>query len=571
MEKVKEEFEEFSMDLSDIKLEKNPQRKKTAGGAANKIEFDKRISLNKQKEVLRQKNAPAETTGESGSGENAEEIEEEFDLNNINIKKGKSSGENKEKKVKRPSPLIKLARDFLKKTEKKLEEIEDEQKEDVKYVNSLYSAANENVSYSINTVFTILVAVIVSLVIWANIAHVDELTRGEGKVIPSSKLQNVQSFDGGIVSEILVKDGEYVKKGQPLMRIDTTRFQATFEENEEALLSLTAKKVRLEAELNTDYAKEMKKLVFNGSLTENGDTYIKNQQKVYKSRFLERQNTLKIIRLQEKQKKQELKEILSKKEQLEETLVLMEEELDTITKMVNSGSKSKVELIQIKKEYNNMKGELRAVELSIPRTKLSIEESTAQIHEKLQSFKSDISQELEKTSADIKVIQAKMVSDNDKLEKTVIKSPVNGTIKQININTIGSVVKTGENLIEIVPDSDTLLVETKIDPKDIAFINPNSKTMVKLTAYDFSIYGGLEGKIVEISADSIKDIDSKDNKSYYKVVVKTDKNYLEHKGEKLTVIPGMVAQVDIITGKKSIMDFFLKPIIKVKEGAFHER
>ena len=152
-----------------------------------------------------------------------------------------------------------------------------------------------------------------------------------------------------------------------------------------------------------------------------------------------------------------------------------------------------------------------------------------------------------------------------------MRSPVNGTIKQININTIGGVVKSGDNLIEIVPDSDILLVEAKIDPKDIAFINPNLKALVKITAYDFSIYGGLKGKIVEISADSIEDKYSKDGKAYYKIIVKTNKNYLEKDGKKLSIIPGMIATVDIITGKKTIMDFLLKPILKTKQGALHER
>ena len=164
-----------------------------------------------------------------------------------------------------------------------------------------------------------------------------------------------------------------------------------------------------------------------------------------------------------------------------------------------------------------------------------------------------------------------MVSERDKLAKTVITSPVNGIIKLININTIGGVVKSGMDLIEIVPDSDVLLIEAKIDPKDIAFINPSLRAIVKLTAYDFSIYGGLEGEIIEISADSIVDEKSKDQKSYYKIVIKTNKNHLKKDGEKLPIIPGMVASVDIVTGKKTILDFILKPILKTKEGALHER
>ena len=167
--------------------------------------------------------------------------------------------------------------------------------------------------------------------------------------------------------------------------------------------------------------------------------------------------------------------------------------------------------------------------------------------------------------------QAKLVGDRDKVAKTTITSPVDGIIKQLNFNTIGGVVQSGIDLIEIVPLSDALVVEAKIDPKDIAFINPSQKAIIKITAYDFAIYGGLDAKIVEISADTIVDKESKEGKSYYRVLVKTDKNYLERKGKRLPIIPGMIATVDIVTGKKTILDFILKPILKVRQDSLHER
>ncbi len=442
---------------------------------------------------------------------------------------------------------------------------------DVKFINALYSVSNEESPFKVNALFFTLIAVLVSLIMWANIAKIDELTSGEGKVIPSSKIQKVQYFDTGIVSEILIKEGEHVKKDQPLMKIDTTRFKATFEETQENILSLKAAKIRLEKELITNYKGRFTKLKFSKKLREEASQYISNQGKIYKNKFYERKNSLKIIQLQYQQKKQELVEIRSKEKQLKQSLEFVREEYKTIKKMVNSGAKSKIELLNIKKEFNTLKGELESATLSIPRSKLAIEESTAQIEEKLRAFKSEISIELQEIMSELKRIEARLVTDNDKLEKTIIKSPVDGTIKQINVNTIGSVIQSGADLIEIVPNSDILLIEAKIDPKDIAFINPTLKAIIKLTAYDFSIYGGLEGKIIEISADSIKDMESKDGNSFYKIVIKTDKNYLEYNGRKLIIIPGMIANVDIVTGKKTIMDFFLKPILKVKDGAFHER
>ncbi len=442
---------------------------------------------------------------------------------------------------------------------------------DLKFIKPLYGIANENTSFKVDYLFASIILFVLSLGIWASIAQVDELTRGDGKVIPSSKIQKVQYFDNGIVTAILKKEGEHVTKGEALMRIDTTRFQASYEETQENILSLRVAEKRLEKELITNYKGSLPKLKFSKSLNNIAKEYILSQKSIYKNKFYERRNSLKVIQLQLKQKKQELVEIQSKYSQLRKSKRLVTKQYRTIQKLVKSGSKSKIELLDKENELNTIDGEIDATKLSIPRSKLAIEEIKAHMEEKVQSYKSEISIELQKITSEIKTSEARLVTDTDKLAKTIIESPVNGIIKQININTIGGVIQSGVDLVEIVPDSDILLIEAKIDPKDIAFIHPELKGLVKLTAYDFSIYGGLEASIVEISVDSIKDTESKDGKSYYKIVVKTDQNYIEYAGKKLPIIPGMIASVDIVTGKKTIMDFILKPILKVREGALHER
>jgi adhesin transport system membrane fusion protein len=332
-----------------------------------------------------------------------------------------------------------------------------------------------------------------------------------------------------------------------------------------------AKKTRLDTELKYISGKSSKKLKFPKELTEADSDYMSIENKLFKHRINEYKNSIKTLEYQLYQKKQELKELYAKEKQLEESVRLLDEQLKTIERLTRSGSKSKIELLQIKSKYNDLSGELEATSLSIPRVKLSIAEADSKIKERKSNFKSEASLGLQETEAELKRIKARMVSDNDKLSKTIVRSPVNGIIKLVHLNTVGGVVKSGDNLIEIVPDSETLLIEAKIDPKDIAFINPTQKAIVKLTAYDFSIYGSLDGKIVEISADSIEDDNSKENKTYYKVTIKTDKNHLERDGEKLPIIPGMIASVDIITGKKTIMDFVLKPILKTQQNALHER
>lgn len=443
--------------------------------------------------------------------------------------------------------------------------------DDVQFVHTLYAQANDEPKFKIDIVFITIIGFVFLAIVWASFATIDELARGEGKVIPTNKIQTIQSYDGGEIEEILVRNGDIVKVGQPLMKVDTTRFQASLEENQEGINQWMAMKVRLEVESQIDINKPMPKLKFSKEVQEISKEYIDSETRLFENRFNELKSSIRVLESQLSQKRQELREIKSKKDQLEESLKLVKVQRNTIKKMVLSGAKSKVDLINIEKEYQQLKGDLRSTELSIPRSNFAISETRNKISEKIRQFKTEASTQLQQILVELNKAQARMVSEIDKVEKTVIKSPVNGIIKEIYMNTIGGVVKSGMDLIDIVPNSDILLVEAKIDPRDIAFINPKQKAIVKITAYDFSIYGGLEGKIVEISADSIVDKESKEGKSYYKVVVKTEKNYLEKDGEKLPIIPGMVASVDIVTGEKTIMDFILKPILKIKQNSLHER
>lgn len=442
--------------------------------------------------------------------------------------------------------------------------------DDIGFVNSLYGQAYDKPEPKIDLLFVSIVIIIIGLISWSMIAEIDEMASGDGKVIPSSKIQKVQNLDGGLISAILVVSGEHVVQDQALMKIDITRFKALLEEAKDQKSLLLAKKARLNAQLKFNPVKN-NPIIFFPKEIRNLTKYTTIEQSIYRNNIDEYKSSLKILELQFQQKVQEKREIQAKINQLTRSVRIVRKQIKTIARMVKSGSKSKVELLTIEKEINTLNGDLNSAILSLPRSKYAISESENKILEKVNVFKSNSYKELQEVIFELNKIEARLVSETDKLEKTVIRSPVNGIIKQININTIGGVVKSGVDLIEIVPDSDLLLIEAKINPKDIAFISPSQKAIVKITAYDYSIYGGLEGKIIEISADSIKDKEDKEDNSYYKVIIKTDKNYLESNEKKLPIIPGMVARVDIITGKKTIMDFFLKPIIKIKQGSLHER
>jgi len=472
-----------------------------------------------------------------------------------------------EKKIKKQKGFFsKILNDF-----KNLYGLGDKKEEDLEFIYTSYSNSNEKPSSVSRVIFMLITGIFLIFLLWASLAEIDELARGNGKVIPTDKIQTVQSLDGGIISEIFVKEGDIVKFDDPLMKIDTTRFQATLEESRQEYLSLLALKARLEIESTINIEKDLPELKFDEKVLNDSSRYDINEKLLLENRFRELKSSINVLQNQESQKIQELKEIESTIKKLTDSLGFIEQQRKTIRKLVERGIKSNYDLLDIEKEYNQTKGDLQTAKLSISRSNYAISEAQNRIQEKINTFKSEASTELQKTVSQINRFEAKLIGDRDKVAKTTITSPVDGIIKQLNFNTIGGVVQSGMDLIEIVPLSDALVVEAKIDPKDIAFINPSQKAIIKITAYDFSIYGGLEGKIVEISADTIVDKDSKEGKSYYRVLVKTDKNYLERKGKKLPIIPGMIATVDIVTGKKTILDFILKPILKVKQESLHER
>ncbi len=449
--------------------------------------------------------------------------------------------------------------------------LSDEEDEDLEFIFSSYAYANEQPNRVSSLVFLFITIFFSGVIVWAYFSEVDELARGAGKVIPSDKIQRVQSLDGGIISEILVKEGEIVSKGKPLMKIDTTRFQATLEESKQEYLALLAVRERLKIEASIDVRKRLPKISFPKEVIDDVSRYDKLEKKLLVNRYKELKSSVSVLKTQLEQKKQELREIKNTIKNLKKSFVLIKEQKKTIQKLVSRGVKSRYDLLNIEKEYTDVSGNLETALLSVRRSELAISEANNRISERLDSFRAEAANKLQQTAGMINKFEARLVGDKDKVAKTTILSPVDGIVKQLNFNTIGGVVQSGMDLVEIVPQSDILLVEAKIDPKDIAFVNPSHKAIVKITAYDFSIYGGLDGKIVEISADSIIDKESKDGRSYYRVLVKTEKNYLERNGNKLPIIPGMVASVDIITGKKTILDFILKPILKVKQDSLHER
>ncbi len=405
-------------------------------------------------------------------------------------------------------------------------------------------------------------AFIVIALIWAHFAVLDEVSRGEGKVIPSSQVQVIQNLEGGIIEKILVSEGDIVEKGQVLMEIDYTLFTSSLKESQVRARALEAKLARLMAETSNV------ELQFPSNLALDFPVLVKNEKALYSSRQRELNTKLSTLKSQADQKLNALQELISKKRKTARSYELIKQELDLTEPLLADGAVSKVEVIRLKRQANELKGELDEINIAIQRSQLAVEEARSKMKEIANSFRSTSLSELNTVRAELGPILENRAALKDRVDRTQVRSLVKGTIKQIFVNTLGGVVSPGMDLIEIVPLNDTLLVEAFIRPADIGFIHPGQNAIVKITAYDFSIYGGLPAIVEHISADTVKNEDDED---MYEIHVRTKNALHDKRGKVLPIIPGMLASIDILTGEKSVLDYILKPILKTKQQALRER
>jgi adhesin transport system membrane fusion protein len=400
---------------------------------------------------------------------------------------------------------------------------------------------------------------LVVLLVWAAFAKVDEVTRGEARVVPTSQVQVVQSVDGGIVEELLVKEGQVVEAGQLLMRVDPTRFVSNLQESRVSQASLRVRQLRLEA-LTRGTA-------FNppADLIKEAPEAVAQEARLYESRRAEISAQISISQNQLAQRQQELNEVKARKEQADRTLELMTQELNATKPMLASGAVSPVEILRLEREIARMKGDREQATAQISRVQSSIQEASRKIEEVTLTSRNQMSGELSETMGKLAAMSESGKTLADKVLKADVKSPMRGIVKRLLVNTLGAVVQPGKELVEVVPLDDALILEVQIAPKDIGFLRPDQLATVKFTAYDYSIYGGLTADVINIGADSV--VDEKGN-AFYHVRVRTHKPSL---GPGLPIIPGMVAQVDILTGKKTVLSYLLKPVLRARANALTER
>ncbi len=413
---------------------------------------------------------------------------------------------------------------------------------DFAFANDVRAAAALRTPRTSRLLLFAFLALLATFLVWAHFAILEEVKRGNGRVVPSRQTQVVQSLEGGLVSEILIQEGAIVHQGQSLMRIDDTKFASEFGEIRERRAAMAARVARLEAE-----ARGRGEITFPDQLDQVVPAAVATESSVFKMRAQKVAQDVDVLNQQVTR--------------LSGSLKLLERELALTRRLYEQKVVPEIEMLRLDRQATEMRGQLA--------------EAQARIASTVTSFRSQADEDLAKSKADLAVLDENIKSAQDRVRRTDLKAPVYGIVNKLNVTTVGAVVQPGANVMDIVPLDDTLLVEGRIRPQDIAFIRPNQDAVVKISAYDSSVYGSLKGKVERISADTIVDDKAPDQQerkeTFYRVMVRTEKNHLGTAENMLPIIPGMIATVEILTGQKSVLDYLLKPARTLRDEAMRER
>jgi adhesin transport system membrane fusion protein len=426
----------------------------------------------------------------------------------------------------------------------------------------------DGIAFRDHVLLYVIVFVMCIFLVWANIATLDEVSRGMGKVIPSHEVQAIQSLEGGIIDEFLVKEGDEVKEGQVLLRMRNIQAKADFDATMQKYLGLSAVTTRLQAE-----ADGKDTLEFSDEVKKGAPESVTAEQNAFDANRKQQNSQASVLKDQLSQKQQEVEELQRRIADTGGVLKLAIDERNMVAPMVEKGAAAKKELLQINQKIASQQAEVNGLRLQLPRNQSAVKEVQSRLSSLQNDFKATAQKELAEKTIELNTVKQTLAAYRDKSERTEIKSPVHGTVKDIKVVTVGGVAKPGETIMDVVPLEDQLIVEANIQPKDIAFVHPGEKAIVRLTSFDFSIYGSLEGEVVEVSPDSIA---NEKGEAFYHVRVKTAQTKVTREGHSCggkdcDVIPGMQATVDIVTGQKSVMKYLTKPFMKAAQEAMHER
>lgn len=405
-------------------------------------------------------------------------------------------------------------------------------------------------------------AALLFFIFWASFTEIDEVARGQGQVIASQRNQVIENLEGGIVRDILVRDGQTVQKDQILLRLDNEMAESVFRDAGNKILENQVAILRLEAELKGE------RPVFTDALRQKAPQAVDDQQRLYDSRTSQRQAELSMLEFQYQQKQHEMDDLLAKQHELDASLTVLQRQVTIAKNLFTQKNYAEMSYLDLQQKLISLQGNIDSLAAAIPKSQAAANEAMQKIAVRRAELDSQAAEELNKRRSELASLQQTLAAGSDRVIRKDIRSPVRGTIKQIMVNTVGGVVKPGEPIMEIVPLDDTLVIEARIKPSDVAFIRPQQKATIRITAYDSAIFGSLPGTVEHISADTIED---RRGETFYIVQVRTNTNSIAYRGATLPIIPGMIATVDILTGRKTVMDYLIKPILKAGQNALHER
>jgi adhesin transport system membrane fusion protein len=460
-----------------------------------------------------------------------------------------------------PSPIAALVRRLLARGEAFAHRL-DLREENRDFMGELDAAVALSPRLSASILLFAVVAALAALLLWAGFATVERVASGQGKVIPSSQVQLVQSLEGGIVGDILVREGQAVRKGDVLLIIDDVQALAKYKEDRAKYLALQAARARWEAE-----AEGRNRAVFPDEVAAEAPQAVAAERELLRAHADNLASGIAVFASQIEQKQQEVRELEARIAQLDQGRKLAAEEARILEPLVEKGVSSRMELLQMKQKQNEIEGSLAGSRQAVVRARAAVEEARRRMNERTADFHATAQGKLTDVKNELAALSESIKSTQDRVRRTELRSPVDGTVKQVTITTIGGVIKPGQDVIAIVPREDSLLVEARIKPNDIAFLHPRQHAKVRVTAYDYAVYGSLDATLEHISADAIAD---EKGESFFKVNLRTE-GALSKAGEALPIIPGMTAEVDIIVGKRTVLEYLLKPIFRAQEKAMRER
>ncbi len=434
--------------------------------------------------------------------------------------------------------------------------------EELQYADVVEAALQRVPYWQVRMLSVVTILFIVLFLVWAAWAEIDEMTRAEGQVIASQGTQIIQNLEGGILREIMVHEGQIITKGMPLARLDNEFAASTYRDAVYKSLENRAIIIRLKAELAGI------KPVFPEDIVCHVPQVVQDQEATWAAHTYQREREILLLKSQCEQRVQEVEEQKTRKRAVERNLALAVEQRDTVLPLVQRQVYSRMEFLTLEQKVVGLEGEKDSIVASLPRAQAAIEEAMQRMAFRQAEMDAAITEEINKCRAELQTLKETLTAGNDRVTRTVLRAPVNGTVKQIHLHTLGGVVKPGEAIMDIVPLDDTLLVEVKVRPADVAFLYPQQKAVVKFSAYDFGVYGGLEAILEQISADTIED---KQGEVYYLAKLRTHKNGIQYHNDVLPIIPGMTVTADILTGHKTILDYILKPVLRMQSNALHER